>query len=107
MRHLLDAEGLLPKIRRVFVVYLASHDPPMSELLSPRPKDIAATYRNAFVGISREDIPLEQLLETRDQLITVVRESLDADGNRFLLSLKEGEPDWEALGICRCWINGA
>ncbi len=37
--------------------------------------------------------------ETRDQLITLVREGLDADEKRFLLSLKEGEPDWGALGI--------
>ena len=99
VRLLLDTEGLLPKIRRAFVVYLASHDRPMSELLSPRPKDIAVTYRNAFVGMSREDIPLEQLLETRDQLIALVREGLDADEKRFLLSLKQGEPDWGALGI--------
>lgn len=99
MRILLDTEGLLPDIRRAFVVYLASHPRPMSEILSPRPKDIAATYRNAFVGMSREDISLEQLLETRDQLITLVRESLDTDEKRFLLSLKQGEPEWEALGI--------
>lgn len=34
----------------------------------------------------------------RYQLMTLVREGLDADEKRFLLSLKEGEPDWGALG---------
>jgi predicted nucleotidyltransferase component of viral defense system len=53
--HLLLAnEGLTPQVRRAFVVYLASHDRPMHELLAPPFKDIARVYAAEFAGMARE-----------------------------------------------------
>jgi len=37
---LFQEEGITNDIRRAFVVYLASHDRPMSELLNPTRKDL-------------------------------------------------------------------
>lgn len=99
VRLLLDNEGLTPEVRRAFVVYLASHDRPMHELLDPKFKDLEQTYDSEFAGMARDPIPLARLYETREQLVAQIRRSLDADEKRFLLTLKQGEPDWDALGI--------
>jgi predicted nucleotidyltransferase component of viral defense system len=98
--HLLLAnEGLTPQIRRAFVVYLASHDRPMHELLAPQFKDIAKVYAAEFAGMARDEVPVEALCETRKQLVALIRAGLDADEKRFLVSVKRGEPEWDALGI--------
>ena len=99
VRLLLASEGLTPQIRRAFVVYLASHHRPMNELLAPKFKNIAKTYADEFAGMAREEVPLESLCETREQLVRQIRHDLDANEKRFLLSVKRGEPDQDALGI--------
>jgi len=99
VRLLLAHEGLTPQVRRAFVVYLASHDRPMHELLDPQFKDIAKPYAEEFAGMAREEVPVAALCETRERLVALLRQGLDADEKRFLLSIKRGEPDWDALGI--------
>ena len=99
VRLLLANEGLTPPVRRAFVVYLASHDRPMHELLDPKFKDITKTYADEFAGMAREDVSVETLCATREQLVAQIRDDLDADEKRFLLSIKCGEPEWDALGI--------
>jgi predicted nucleotidyltransferase component of viral defense system len=98
--HLLLAnEGLTPQVRRAFVVYLASHDRPMHELLDPQFKDIAKVYADEFAGMTRDAVPVQALCETREKLVSLIREGLDADEKRFLVSMKQGEPQWDVLGI--------
>jgi hypothetical protein len=99
VRLLLANEGLTPAVRRAFVVYLASHDRPMHELLDPKFKDITKTYADEFAGMAREEVPVDALCKTREQLVAQIRHDLDADEKRFLLSIKRGEPEWDALGI--------
>ena len=100
VRLLFANEGLTAQIRRAFVIYLASHDRPMHELLDPQFKDITKAYTDEFAGMaSEEDIDLEALCETREQLVQQLRQGLDADEKRFLLSIKRGEPEWDALGF--------
>jgi len=99
MRLLFANEGLTPRVRRAFVVYLASHDRPMHELLEPKFKHIAQIYAGEFAGMAREKVPVEDLCETRERLVAEIRKGLDADEKRFLLSIKRGEPEWDALGI--------
>ncbi len=41
---LLNNEGITDKIRKAFIVYLASHSRPMNELLSPNLKDISEIF---------------------------------------------------------------
>lgn len=96
---LLANEGLTPQVRRAFVVYLASHDRPMHELLDPQFKDLAHVYADEFVGMTRDEVPVQALCETRETLVSRIREELDADEKRFLVSMKHGEPQWDVLGI--------
>jgi predicted nucleotidyltransferase component of viral defense system len=99
VRLLLDNEGVTDQVRRAFVVYLASHDRPMSELLDPKFKELGQVHASEFAGMARDEVPVTLLSETRARLVRQICEGLDADEKRFLLSMKGGEPDWEALSI--------
>ncbi len=98
--HLLLAnEGLTHEIRRAFVVYLASHDRPMNELLKPKWKDMKPAFEKEFKGMTLEPLDLKQLVETRDKLLRLIHDGLTMPEKKFLLSLKDGEPDWNLLGL--------
>jgi predicted nucleotidyltransferase component of viral defense system len=96
---LLDEDGLTEEVRRSFVVYLASHDRPMNELLAPSWKDISAAYRNDFRGMTLEEVPLSDLLEARARLLSSIKHGLSREEKQFLLSVKRSAPEWNLLGI--------
>ena len=99
VRLLLQEEGFSDDIRKAFVVYLISHSRPMVELLDPRRQDLQRLYDQEFVGMPLRPVPLEELLVTREELVDLIRNQLTSEEKRFLLSVKEGEPDWDLLGI--------
>jgi len=96
---LLDNEGITDKIRKAFVVYLASHNRPIHELLNPTRKDVQRIYENEFAGMATEEIPYEDLIEARDTLIRLLRKKLTDNERIFLLSLQSGQPNWDVMGI--------
>jgi len=96
---LFEHEGITPGIRRAFVVYLASHNRPVHEVLFPKLRDIRHDYQRNFEGMVAEPVPLDALLATRERLVRELQEGLDASERRFLLSLVTGEPDWSVMGI--------
>jgi hypothetical protein len=91
--------GITPEIRRAFVVYLASHNRTLHEVLFPTPKDIRLAYEGSFAGMTTEPVTLEALLETRDRLFQELPAALDANEREFLRTLVHVEPDWALLGI--------
>ena len=99
MKLLLDDTGITPEIRRAFVVYLASSNRPISELLDPKPLDITEPYQNQFAGMTRIEESLDELKEVQRNLAPDLVTLLDNDEKEFLISLKSGEPDWDLLGI--------
>ncbi len=96
---LFDDTGITPEIRRSFVVYLASHNRPMNELLSPNLLDISSLYENQFRGMMQEEVPLHELQQLQEDLPHMLVQFLDEDEREFLLSMKRGEPEWERLDI--------
>jgi len=96
---LLNDVGITPDIRRAFVVYLAGHNRPMSELLQPRLKDVAALYDEQFVGMTDHEVLLAELAAVQAELPSLLRHALDDDERAFLISLKRGTPEWNRLGI--------
>jgi len=96
---LLDSGPIEPKVRRAFVIYLAGHNRPMSELLCPHFQDIRASYDVQFVGMTSDPITLDDLLTVQRTLPSKLVASLDEDERAFLLSLKRGEPEWDRLGF--------
>ncbi len=97
MKILMENEGITPQILTAFVVYLASHDRPIHELLNPTLQDMQNVYDSAFQGMAIEPVPYESLAEIRTQYIATVNDKLTIKEKKFLLSLKEGNPKWELL----------
>jgi hypothetical protein len=92
-------EGITPAIRRAFIVYLASHNRPIHEVLYPTPRDIEYDYANNFQGMTAETVPLDALLAARKRMVREIQHGIDANERRFLLSLVSGAPEWSLLGI--------
>lgn len=98
---LLRHEGITPGVRRSFVVYLASHNRPIHEVLAPTLRDISADYRGTFEGMTAAPIEPEALLDARERMIAELLKALDLDERAFLLSLVRNQPDWKRLGIAQ------
>ncbi len=96
---LFSHEGITPAIRRSFVVYLASHNRPIHEVLSPNLRDISAEYAGTFKGMTTDPVELRALLSARERMVAELQASLDAAEREFLLSLARNEPKWDLLGI--------
>jgi predicted nucleotidyltransferase component of viral defense system len=91
--------GITPEIRRSFVVYLASHNRPIHEVLFPNLRDISSEYENTFKGMTTEPVALKALVSARERMIAELKAGLDAAEREFLLSLARNEPNWDLLGI--------
>jgi hypothetical protein len=96
---LLDQGGLNRSVFEGFLVYLLGHPRPINEVINPRMKPLEAIYRKEFVGMARTDIPLPQLEEVRPRLLERLGQLITDNDVRFLLSFKQGTPDWSLLSI--------
>jgi hypothetical protein len=92
-------EGITAGIRRAFVVYLASHNRPVQEVLFPSLRDIRQEFERSFTGMTVDPIELESLLAARERMTRELQQGLSADERRFLLSLVAAEPEWSLLGV--------
>lgn len=92
-------EGITPDIRHAFVVYLASHNRPVHEVLFPAERNIAQDYQRAFQGMTAEPVPLDDLLITRAKMVRDLQSTLDTNERRFLLTLVANDPDWSLLKV--------
>lgn len=92
-------EGITAGIRRAFVVYLASHNRPVHEVLFPPLRDIRHEFEHSFAGMTAEPVELDALLAARERIVRELQQGLTADERRFLLSLVAAEPAWDLLGV--------
>lgn len=96
---LLENEGLDDGLLEVMLVYLLSGDRPLSELLAPNRQPLAATFENEFLGMTLIPVTLAELEQTRETMIALIQERLTDSQRHFLLSFKQGEPDWALLNL--------
>jgi predicted nucleotidyltransferase component of viral defense system len=92
-------EGITPGIRRAFVVYLASHNRPVHEVLFPSLRDISVEYERTFKGMIVDPVALSELLGARERLVREIQMGLDENERKFLISLVRATPQWDLLGI--------
>jgi predicted nucleotidyltransferase component of viral defense system len=92
-------EGITPGIRRAFVVYLASSNRPVHEVLFPPLRNVQHDYERNFQGMTAEPVSLDALLAARERMVRELQRGLDDNERRFLVSLVAGTPDWSLLGI--------
>lgn len=96
---LYESEGLTEDLFRVFMVYVASSNRPMHELLTPPTRFKEDLYDGEFVGMTREAVTKEALVATQTRLYADIQEHLLGDTADFLLSLHDAEPDFGLIGI--------
>jgi predicted nucleotidyltransferase component of viral defense system len=96
---LLDADGFTDEVRTAFVVYLASHSRPISEILDPGLKPLQKVFDGEFAGMTRLQVTCRELEGTRAQLINRVQSDLTRREREFLLSLKSAQPRWELMPV--------
>ena len=98
VKQLLKA-GITEEIKKAFLVYLASHNRPMHELLQPNRLDLRELYQQEFVGMTTTNTTLQALVKVREQLINTLLTSLTSHDKKFLLGIKQGVVHSEALGL--------
>lgn len=96
---MLEQDGLSDETLECFVTYLAGHNRPIHEVLFGNDKDISLEYRDNFVGMTTEEVSLDQLLVVRQRLRTEIPQRLTAHQKAFLVGLSQATPDWSLL-VC-------
>jgi len=99
VRDLLANEGIDDDLRTAFIVYLLSHNRPFAEVLAPTRKDISQEFARGFDGMTETPITLDELIETREQLIEDIVGNMPQAHRDMLVSFKAGDPDWSLLTV--------
>jgi hypothetical protein len=86
-------------LRKAFIVYLLSHDRPMSEVLTARRKDISDEFVRGFEGMTEEPVSRDELVAAREALIAEIVGNMPVSHRQFLTSFERGDPDWAILGV--------
>lgn len=92
-----ESGGLNDDMVECFVIYLAGHNRPTHEVLFGNDKNIAAEFRNQFVGMTRDAIELDTLLAARARLRKELPRRLGDNHRLFLTGLARAEPNWGLL----------
>ena len=95
---LYENEGLTAELFRTFMVYVASSRRPMHELLAPAAPLREELYGEEFVGMTRQPVSWNALIETHRHLHADIGSRLTGDIAAFLLSLHNAEPDFRLIG---------
>jgi predicted nucleotidyltransferase component of viral defense system len=99
VRLLLANEGIARELFQAFLVYLISHDRPMSEILDPNFRDIRQEFEQGFSGMTVDTVSQKELEKTREDLVKAIRTAFTDDDKELLLSIKGGKPKWHLLDI--------
>jgi Nucleotidyl transferase AbiEii toxin, Type IV TA system len=99
VRDLLANEGITDDLRKAFIVYLISHDRPISEVVVPRRKDIEHEFTHGFEGMTADEVTLDEPLEAREALIAAIAGEMPQAHKDFLLGFKRGKPEWNLLDV--------
>jgi Nucleotidyl transferase AbiEii toxin, Type IV TA system len=96
---LYENEGVTESLFRAFLVYIGCSGRPPHELLRPNLIELEQIYQDHFEGMTTEPVNLADLKATRVQLIEDIKTRLDDKAARFLLSLHDGEPDFNVINL--------
>lgn len=60
---------------------------------------IGHVFNQEFDGMTIEKVSLDELLDVRERFLKDIQERLDDKARTFLLSLHDGDPDFEVIGL--------
>ena len=72
---------------------------PMAELLAPKLLDMQSVFDNEFLGMTNVPVSYAELVDVRTRLVSELSATLTVPQREFLVSVKQGLPAWELLGI--------
>ena len=96
---LLANEGITPRLKEAFLIYLLSHNRRFLEILNPSLLDIRESFGTDFIGMTTIPAELADLEQARVELIDKVNRSLTREDKEFLIAFKKGDPDWNHLSV--------
>lgn len=73
VKQLFEHEGITSGIQRAFVIYLASHNRPVHEVLFGPQKDISQAYEHNFSGMTTHPVELAALLDARARMFSELK----------------------------------
>ena len=94
VRMLLTEEGISRDIFVGFVTYALSHPRPINEVMDPNWQPLDEKFKTEFDGMTFETVELEDLISVRLEMITALQAHFTEKDHKFLLSFKQGTPDW-------------
>jgi predicted nucleotidyltransferase component of viral defense system len=92
-------EGLSDELRLGFLASLLSHPRPLHEIIRPHIQDRRSVYDNQFTGMTIQPFTYEEFQATRERLVGAIQELLTDDDRAFLLTFKNGEPNWGMIPL--------
>ena len=95
VRMLLAEEGISRDIFIGFITYALSHPRPINEVMAPNWQPLDEKFQAEFDGMTFEPIELKDLIYTRLAMVAALQSHFTERDRSFLLSFKQGYPDWE------------
>lgn len=92
--HLLEKEGFTEEIKTGFIAAFLSHPRPMNEVLNPTFRNQKDVFASQFAGMTMIEFSYEDYTATRERLSKVIKSSFSDNDKQFIMSVKEGTPDW-------------
>lgn len=96
---LYEHEGLTEALFRTFLVYAASSPRPLHEILRPTLKPLDEPYAQEFEGMTRQPVPIADLVKVRARLIDDLAARFGHPIGGFLLGLHDATPDFGLIGL--------
>jgi len=96
---LFQESGYNENVKNGFIQALVSHMRTMYEVLHPHLLDQRSVFEKKFQGMSDIVFTYEDLEATREELIGTVNSSLSEMDCSFLLSFKQGDPNWDMFPV--------
>ena len=71
----------------------------MVEILNPQWGDLRPVFEREFQGMVVEPVTAEELRIAGEQLVSRLHEEMTQEERQFIISIKEGKPQWDLLGV--------
>ncbi len=99
IHQLFASEGITAPIRLGFLAHLVSHSRPIHEVLRPNFQDQRNLFATHFDGMAIAPFTYDDFEATREQLVEEIHARLTDDDRAFLISFKQGQPDWSLFAV--------